>query len=319
MQHEATYELLTLQSYEALGALGALAITTHIERHFALTDQANTFIADSRSVCVAAQVLQHLGWAAQWGLGIHHPAVFIELLLPFGPSGPLALRVMFNLAALVCQCQRGHELAPKHLGQRLHRKQVVGFACGSGPTPLSIERATRHHGVQMDMALQILRPCVQHQAESGGGVGGAHPFGIGGKRRKGLRRAGKQGVNHPAWVGTIVQLTQGSPEWLDYRRTMRNASETAAVLGVSPWCTPYQLWLQKTGRADTKANAAMQRGTDLEPAARAAYETETGTIMQPLVLQDGLYSASLDGMTLEGDLIVEIKCPFKGQDSELWK
>lgn len=118
---------------------------------------------------------------------------------------------------------------------------------------------------------------------------------------------------------TVVQLTQGSQEWLDYRRTMRNASETAAVLGVSPWCTPYQLWLLKTGRADTQPNAAMQRGTDLEPLARAAYETDTGIIMQPLVLQDGLYSASLDGMTLEGDLIVEIKCPFKGQESVLWR
>ena len=117
---------------------------------------------------------------------------------------------------------------------------------------------------------------------------------------------------------TIVALTQGSQDWLDYRRTMRNASETAAVLGVSPWCTPYQLWLLKTGRAQTKANAAMRRGTDLEPAARLAYETETGNIVQPLVLQDGLYSASLDGMSLGGDLIVEIKCPYKGQSSTLW-
>jgi putative phage-type endonuclease len=119
-------------------------------------------------------------------------------------------------------------------------------------------------------------------------------------------------------AATIVQLTQGSQEWLDYRRTMRNASETAAVLGVSPWCTPYQLWLQKTGRSVTKSNAAMQRGTDLEPAARLAYDTETRQIMQPLVLRDGLYSASLDGMDLEGDLIVEIKCPYKGQASTLW-
>jgi hypothetical protein len=31
--------------------------------------------------------------------------------------------------------------------------------------------------------------------------------------------------------------------------------------------------------------------------------------MQPLVLQEGLYSSSLDGMTLAGDLIVEIKVP----------
>lgn len=117
---------------------------------------------------------------------------------------------------------------------------------------------------------------------------------------------------------TIIDLPQGSQAWLDYRLTMRNASETAAVLGVSPWCTPYQLWLLKTGRAQTKANAAMLRGTGLEPAARLAYETETGTIVQPLVLQDGLYSASLDGMTLQGDLIVEIKIPYKGQASTLW-
>ena len=117
----------------------------------------------------------------------------------------------------------------------------------------------------------------------------------------------------------IIKLVQGSQAWLEYRRTMRNASETAAVLGVSPWCTPYQLWLLKTCRATTKVTAAMQHGTDTEPAARAAYEAQTGNIMQPLVLQDGPYSASLDGMDLDGKLIVEIKCPNKGQDSQLWR
>ena len=116
----------------------------------------------------------------------------------------------------------------------------------------------------------------------------------------------------------IVQLVQGSSEWLDYRLKMRNASETAAVLGVSPWQTPYQLWLLKTGRSVTKATAAMQHGTDMEPAARAAYEAQTGNVMQPLVLQDGPYSASLEGMDLDGQLIVEIKCPYKGQASKLW-
>ena len=118
---------------------------------------------------------------------------------------------------------------------------------------------------------------------------------------------------------TIVQLPQGSPEWLAYRQTRRNASESAAVLGVSPWTTPYQLWLQKTGRAEPKVTQAMQRGTDLEPAARTAYEEHTGLIMQPLVLEAGAYSASLDGMTLEGDLVLEIKCPLRGTRSELWQ
>lgn len=120
-------------------------------------------------------------------------------------------------------------------------------------------------------------------------------------------------------MSKIIQLVQGSQEWLTYRLSMRNASETAAVLGVSPWLTPYQLWLLKTGRKQQAVTTAMQHGTDLEPAARAAYEAQTGNVMQPLVLQDGAYSASLDGMTLEGDLIVEIKCPVRGTRSDLWQ
>ena len=120
-------------------------------------------------------------------------------------------------------------------------------------------------------------------------------------------------------MSTIVNLVQGSKAWHAHRRGLRNASETPAVLGISPWMTPYQLWLLKTGRAETEINSAMRHGTALEPLARHAYEVETGHVMQPLVLQDGLYSASLDGMTLAGDLIVEIKCPVRGQASALWK
>ena len=120
-------------------------------------------------------------------------------------------------------------------------------------------------------------------------------------------------------MSTIVNLVQGSEAWHAHRRGLRNASETPAVLGISPWMTPYQLWLLKTGRAETEVNSAMRHGTALEPLARHAYEVETGHVMQPLVLQDGPYSASLDGMTLAGDLIVEIKCPVRGQASALWK
>jgi predicted phage-related endonuclease len=63
----------------------------------------------------------------------------------------------------------------------------------------------------------------------------------------------------------------------------------------------------------------MQRGRELEPAARVAYEQLTGLIMEPLVLVEGEYSASLDGMTLDGSLVLEVKAPVKGQGSELWK
>ena len=120
-------------------------------------------------------------------------------------------------------------------------------------------------------------------------------------------------------MSTIVNLVQGSPEWHAHRRAHRNASETPAVLGKSPWVTPYQLWQQKLGLATPEISAAMLHGTELEPAARAAYERRTGLVMQPLVMVDGEYSASLDGLTLAGDRLVEIKCPLKGRDSTLWK
>lgn len=118
-------------------------------------------------------------------------------------------------------------------------------------------------------------------------------------------------------MSTIVKLVQGSPEWHDHRRRHRNASETPAVLQLSPWLTAYQLWLIKTGRApQPEVTPAMAHGTRLEPLAREAYEQETGYVMEPLVLVDGEYSASLDGITLAGDLILEIKCP-KAKDSKL--
>ncbi len=119
-------------------------------------------------------------------------------------------------------------------------------------------------------------------------------------------------------MNAIMKLVQGSEEWLAYRMGMRNASESAAVMGISPWTTPYQLWLQKTGRSVQETTPAMAHGTRMEPQARAAYEDQTGHVMQPLVMQGGLYSASLDGITLEGDLILEVKAPFRLKQSTLW-
>jgi putative phage-type endonuclease len=120
-------------------------------------------------------------------------------------------------------------------------------------------------------------------------------------------------------MAQIVKLVQGSPEWHEHRQLHRNASETPAVLGVSPWVTPYQLWLHRTGRAEPAVNPAMRRGSELEPAAREAYEQLTGNVMQPLVLVDGEYSASLDGLTFDGDLVLEVKCPARGRESDLWE
>jgi putative phage-type endonuclease len=115
----------------------------------------------------------------------------------------------------------------------------------------------------------------------------------------------------------VVKLVQGSPEWHAHRAKYRNASETPVVLGLSPWTTPYQLWQMKTGRApQPDVTAAMAHGTATEPLARDAYERLTGHVMQPLVMVDGDYSASLDGITLDGRLVLEVKAP-KSKDSKI--
>jgi len=121
-------------------------------------------------------------------------------------------------------------------------------------------------------------------------------------------------------MNALHKMVQGSEEWHEHRSQYRNASETAAVMGLSPWITPYQLWQLKTGKTQpTEATVPMKYGTEIEPVARAAYEAKTGLVMQPLVMTSGEYSASLDGITMNGDLIVEIKCPYKGKASELWQ
>jgi putative phage-type endonuclease len=117
----------------------------------------------------------------------------------------------------------------------------------------------------------------------------------------------------------IVRLIQGSDEWQTHRLLYKNASETAALLGLSPWLTPYGLWEIKTGRRTQECNFVMQRGLELEPLARQAYERDTGAIMEPAVVVSGDYSASLDGLTFDGSLLLEVKCPYKGRDSETWK
>lgn len=120
-------------------------------------------------------------------------------------------------------------------------------------------------------------------------------------------------------MNAILKLEQGTVEWHAHRARYRNASETPAVMGASPWMSVYDLWLLKTGRKTQVENEAMRHGTAMEPVARLAYEIETGAIMQPKVMVNGLYSASLDGITLNGELLLEIKCPYQGQVSELWQ
>lgn len=113
----------------------------------------------------------------------------------------------------------------------------------------------------------------------------------------------------------IVHLEQGSQEWLDWRKTKRMASEAAAAMGKSDYTTPKKLAMQKRGLEKVFVNSAMSRGTKYEPAARAWFEAETGTIGQPVVMESGEYGASLDFLSSEG--IAEFKVP-SSETAPLW-
>jgi len=108
---------------------------------------------------------------------------------------------------------------------------------------------------------------------------------------------------------------QGSPEWLAERQKHIGASDAAIILGTSPWKTPYKLWEQKLGIAPPdKENDAMKRGSEMEPLARHAFEEETGLEVFPQCIYSKAFPfmmASMDGLTLDKDKAVEIKCPGK--------
>ncbi len=124
-------------------------------------------------------------------------------------------------------------------------------------------------------------------------------------------------------MSEVAWLEQGSGAWHRHRARHANASEAAAVMGVSPWepDTWFKLWCLKTGRMQSAgAPPSARHGAEMEAKARAAYEKRTGNVMQPMVLQkDGWLSASLDGISFNGDLVLEIKCPPSGRESLTWR
>ncbi len=111
----------------------------------------------------------------------------------------------------------------------------------------------------------------------------------------------------------LVDLEQGSPEWLAFRRQHIGASDAPAIMGDSPWKTPFNVWQEKLGIApETQQSFAMRRGVELEPRARSIYAKVTGEDVKPVVALSTQYPfmmASLDGYGK--DHLVEIKHPGK--------
>jgi len=110
-------------------------------------------------------------------------------------------------------------------------------------------------------------------------------------------------------------MEQGTKEWHDWRNTGIGSSDASVIMGTSPWSTPRQLAETKKGlRERPEKNFAMQRGLDLEHEARLAYEKKMDEIMQAECIVHKKHKwmkASLDGINISRDIILEIKCPGK--------
>ncbi len=108
-------------------------------------------------------------------------------------------------------------------------------------------------------------------------------------------------------------------EWLEERRKGLGGSDSPVVLGVSPFKTRLDLWMEKRGLIEEpEATPAMKRGTVLEPVVAKLYQEATGRKLRrkPRILQHKKYPfliADIDRQILsidgKGPGVLEIKCP----------
>ena len=110
-------------------------------------------------------------------------------------------------------------------------------------------------------------------------------------------------------------LVQGTDEWKRHRAEHFNASETAAMLGISPYMTRNELLRQKHSGIVPEVDAGTQRRFDdghrFEEMARPWAEATMGEELFPVSMSyhvQGLpFAASLDGLTMAGDKVWEHK------------
>ena len=110
----------------------------------------------------------------------------------------------------------------------------------------------------------------------------------------------------------VINHKQCSAAWHQHRREHFNASDAPAMLGCSPYKTRSALLHETaTGIVDAEIDPATARrfadGHRIEALARPLAEQIIGEELAPLVLADGKYSASFDGLTFEGDTAWECK------------
>ena len=113
----------------------------------------------------------------------------------------------------------------------------------------------------------------------------------------------------------VIELEQRTDAWLRWREQGITATESAVILGLSPFKTPWRLWAEKVHRAvpeNLDAIPQVRFGREHEDHVRHLFESAHGIFVAPACAEmdgnDAIFRASFDGLTIE-DVPVEIKCP----------
>jgi len=116
----------------------------------------------------------------------------------------------------------------------------------------------------------------------------------------------------------VEKLEQNTPKWQRWRLEGIGSSDAPVIMGEGAFKSRRLLWAIKTGKArEFAGNPASRRGHALERAARGAYERQFDIQMEPICIVHDRFEwmrASLDGMSFDGAVVLEIKCPLNLRD-----
>jgi len=94
-------------------------------------------------------------------------------------------------------------------------------------------------------------------------------------------------------------------DWLAKRRRYIGASDVAAILGESPWSTPFRVWAERQPDATDRPNEAMQWGTKQESLVLDQWEAEVAPLARRASLVASSewpwLAATPDGITAAGE------------------
>lgn len=113
-------------------------------------------------------------------------------------------------------------------------------------------------------------------------------------------------------------MTQIRIDWLKLGQSGIGGSDVAAILGLSKWRTPLDVYNSKVGEvSDEEDNASMEWGRRLGPVIRQAYSDKTGRAVECLghIFRSGEHPfmiANVDGLC--ADRVLEIKTSRSGAD-----